>query len=76
MPFLPGIADWEWDECDEIWGFEDVPIFVDDYEELVQTHLDRHLRGIPTGIEPADLEHFYARMARRVGSRLGRGLTP
>eukprot|EP00972_Heterocapsa_arctica_P101010 14887643-Heterocapsa_arctica.AAC.1 len=55
MPFVPGIPNWEWDGFDEIWGFDDVPRLIDDYEELVQAHLDGHVRGIPTGIEPADL---------------------
>eukprot|EP00972_Heterocapsa_arctica_P011186 1639565-Heterocapsa_arctica.AAC.1 len=75
MPFVPGIAYWEWDEFDEIWGFDDVPRFIDDYGELVQAHLGRHVRGIPTGIEPEDMEQFFARVARMNGSRLERGHT-
>eukprot|EP00972_Heterocapsa_arctica_P037580 5531206-Heterocapsa_arctica.AAC.1 len=60
MPFVAGIADWEWDECDEIWGFDDVPRSFDNYEENVQAHEDRCVRGIPTQIEPEDLGKFYA----------------
>eukprot|EP00972_Heterocapsa_arctica_P057571 8493308-Heterocapsa_arctica.AAC.1 len=57
-PFQKGIAAEAWDEYDEIWGFDDVPTGFEDYEEHVQAHLDR-TRGIPTQIEPQDLEAFF-----------------
>eukprot|EP00972_Heterocapsa_arctica_P022391 3292982-Heterocapsa_arctica.AAC.1 len=76
MLFVPGIADWEWDEYAEIWGFGDVPRGFEDYTEQVQAHEDRCVRGIPTQIEPEDLDNFYARVAIITGSILGRGHTP
>eukprot|EP00972_Heterocapsa_arctica_P016235 2395580-Heterocapsa_arctica.AAC.1 len=74
MPFQKGIADWEWDENDEIWGFDDVPTGFEDYEVHVQAHMDRCVRGIPTLIEPQDLEVFRDRVRRRTGSRIAKGI--
>eukprot|EP00972_Heterocapsa_arctica_P027918 4106394-Heterocapsa_arctica.AAC.1 len=75
MPFQEGIADWEWDEYDEILGFDDVPTGFEDYEVHVQAHLDRCVRGIPTQMKPQDLEAFRDRARRRTGSRIARGIS-
>eukprot|EP00972_Heterocapsa_arctica_P024196 3566485-Heterocapsa_arctica.AAC.1 len=75
MPFRKGIADEEWDEYDEFWGFDDVPTGFENYAEHVQAHLDRCVRGIPTPIEPQNVA-FYERVRRRTGSRMARGRSP
>ena len=63
-------------EYDEIWGFDEVPRGIEDYEVHVQAHLDRHIRGIPTQIEAQDLGAFYERMEMRTASIIARGVTP
>eukprot|EP00972_Heterocapsa_arctica_P113886 16439624-Heterocapsa_arctica.AAC.1 len=48
----------DWDEYDNIWGFDNVPRGFPVYEMHVKAHLDRH-NGIPTLIEVKDLPELY-----------------
>eukprot|EP00972_Heterocapsa_arctica_P019550 2885484-Heterocapsa_arctica.AAC.1 len=65
---------WWWDEYDDIWGFDEVPLDWPNYQVYADALQDRHVRGIPTHIEERDLGQFYKRMDRRRESRLRRGI--
>eukprot|EP00972_Heterocapsa_arctica_P115811 16449801-Heterocapsa_arctica.AAC.1 len=41
LAIVPDVADWDWDEYDEIWGFDDVPRGFENYEEHVKALEDR-----------------------------------
>eukprot|EP00972_Heterocapsa_arctica_P016841 2486287-Heterocapsa_arctica.AAC.1 len=65
--------EWQWDEFDEIWGFDQIPESYPDYQIRAEALRDRHERGVPTMIDERDLPDFYARMERRRESRMRRG---
>eukprot|EP00972_Heterocapsa_arctica_P020266 2990259-Heterocapsa_arctica.AAC.1 len=66
--------DWNWDEYDEIWGFDEVPTYWPNYQMHADALQDRHVRGIPTLIEEQDLDDFYEKMERIIESRQRRGI--
>eukprot|EP00972_Heterocapsa_arctica_P093571 13803033-Heterocapsa_arctica.AAC.1 len=66
--------EWNWDEYDEIWGFEEVPRDFPDYQTHAEALEDRKERGVPTQIEDQDLPEFHAIMDMRRESRQRRGL--
>eukprot|EP00972_Heterocapsa_arctica_P100663 14842389-Heterocapsa_arctica.AAC.1 len=66
--------EWNWDEYDDILGFEEVPAGYPDYQMHADALRDRHERGVPTLIDERDHSYFYARMERRRESRRKRGV--
>eukprot|EP00972_Heterocapsa_arctica_P061586 9083596-Heterocapsa_arctica.AAC.1 len=66
--------EWQWDEYDEIWGFDQIPEGYQDYQRHAEALRDRYERGVPTLIEERDLPDFYARMERMRESRMRRGV--
>eukprot|EP00972_Heterocapsa_arctica_P066939 9877897-Heterocapsa_arctica.AAC.1 len=66
--------EWQWDEYDEIWGFDQIPENFPDYHIHAEALRARHERGVSTMIDERDLPDFYARMERRRESRMRRGL--
>eukprot|EP00972_Heterocapsa_arctica_P080559 11871349-Heterocapsa_arctica.AAC.1 len=40
--------EWLWDEYDEIWGFDNVPENLPDYQMHIEALRDRCERGVPT----------------------------
>eukprot|EP00972_Heterocapsa_arctica_P089948 13270530-Heterocapsa_arctica.AAC.1 len=67
------ITEEEWNEYDEIWGFDVPAIGIPD--EARQAFLDRE-RGIPSQIVEEDYLDFLIRVQRRSMSRLAKGLPP
>jgi hypothetical protein len=60
-------------EYDEMWGFDDTPTGIPDYEMHCEAHTDRE-NGIPSQIQEEDLPAFFERVRRRTISRRRRGL--
>ncbi len=59
-------------EYDEMWGFDDTPTGIPDYEMHCKAHTDRE-NGIPSQIQEEDLPAFFERVRRRNISRRRRG---
>eukprot|EP00972_Heterocapsa_arctica_P106155 15637915-Heterocapsa_arctica.AAC.1 len=66
--------EWQWDEYDEIWGFDVIPESYPYYQRHAEALRDRYQRGVPTMIDEQDLPDFCARMERRRESRMRRGV--
>jgi hypothetical protein len=60
---------WNWDEYDEIWGFDNIPHDYPDRVRHAEALADRSERNIPTMLEENCWVDDFARMERR---RIGR----
>ena len=60
---------WNWDEYDEIWGFDNIPRDYPDRERHMEAFIDRSQGNTPTMLEESSWASYFARMERR---RIGR----